>query len=135
MAFTRHETPDEDDFYNSLMKTPQPVTVLNVSKLYDGDEDTQKYFYVRYMLCNTTQEQSVAYNVKYIDGEIVAPEGSKLFPLLSFASGIEDGEIHCLKEDIDNAFEGKTFIMKAKKQKGKTKWYKIIPLQKVDEEV
>lgn len=135
MSFTRHETPDENDFYNSLMKNPQPVSILDVGKLYDGESETQKYFYIKYMLCNTTQEQSVAYNVKYLDGEIVAPEGSKLFPLVSFASGIEDGEIHCTKEDIDNAFKGKTFRMKARKQKGKRAWYKIIPLEEINEGV
>lgn len=136
MSFTRHEPLDEDDFYNALMKKPQPVMVLEVGKMYDvEDKETQKYFYIKYMLCNTTQEQSVAYNVKYIDGEIVAPEGSKLFPLVSFASGIEDGEIHCNKEDIDDFFTDKTFIMKAKKQKGKTKWFKIIPLEEVTAEV
>ena len=135
MSFTRHETPDENDFYNSLMKNPQPVSIVDVGKLYDGESETQKYFYIKYMLCNTTQEQSVAYNVKYLDGEIVAPEGSKLFPLVSFASGIEDGEIHCTKEDIDNAFKGKTFRMKARKQKGKRAWYKIIPLEEIDEGV
>ena len=135
MSFTRHETPDEDDFYNSLVKNPQPVSILDVGKLYDvEDKETQKYFYIKYMLCNTTQEQSVAYNVKYVDGEIVAPEGSKLFPLVSFVSGIEDGEIHCTKQDIDHALQDKTFLMKAKKQKGKTKWYKIIPLKDLSEE-
>ena len=114
MAFTRKETPDESDFYTSLVNNPQNVSILDVGKLYDvEDNDTQKYFYIKYMLCNTTQEQSVAYNVKYIEGEIVAPEGSKLFPLLSFVSGIEDGEIHCTKEDIDNALKNKTFRMKA----------------------
>ena len=134
MSFTRHEAPDEDDFYNALVKHSQPVTVLDVGKLHDvEDKPTQKYFYIKYMLCNTTQEQNVAYNVKYVDGEIVAPEGSKLFPLLSFASSIEDGEIHCTKQDIDEALDGKTFRMKAKKQKGKTAWYKIIPLEDISE--
>ena len=132
MAFTRHETPDEDDFFGALVREPQPVTVLEVGKMYDvEDKPAQKYFYIKYLLCNTTQEQSVAYNVKFIDGEIVAPEGSKLFPLLSFASGIEDGEIHCNKEDIDEFFTDKTFIMKARKQKGKTKWFKLIPIEEV----
>lgn len=136
MSFTRHETPDEDDFYNILMNTPQPVAILDVGKMYDvEDKPAQKYFYIKYMLCNTTQEQSVAYNVKYVDGEIVAPEGSKLFPLLSFVSGIEDGEIHCTKQDIDDALQDKTFLMKAKKQKGKTKWFKIIPLKDLSEGV
>ena len=129
MAFERHETLDEDDFYKSLMKQAQNVSILDVGNLYmSDDKENQAYFYIKFMLCNTTQEQSVAYNVKYIDEEIIAPEGSKLFPLLSFVSGIEDGEIHCTKQDIDEALKDKTFKMKAKKQKGKQVWYKLIPL-------
>lgn len=129
MAFERFDVPDEDDFYQSLVREAQNVTILDVGKLYPSeDKENQAYFYIKYMLCNTTQEQSVAYNVKYIDGTIIAPEGSKLFPLLSFVSGIEDGEIHCTKEDIDKALKNKTFKMKAKRQKGKVKWYKIIPI-------
>lgn len=136
MSFTRHETPDENDFYMTLMKNPQDVEIVDVGKLYDvEDKETQKYFYIKYMLCKTTQEQSVAYNVKYVDGTIIAPEGSKLFPLLSFVSGIEDGEIHCTKQDIDDALQGQTFKMKAKKQKGKRAWYKIIPIDYGEERV
>lgn len=132
MSFERHETPDEDDFYTSLVRTPQNVSIVDVGKLYDvEDNETQKYFYIKYKLCSTAQEQSVAYNVKYVNGTIIAPEGSKLFPLLSFVSGIEDGEIHCKKQDIDDALNGKTFYMKAKKQKGKRAWYKIIPLSRI----
>lgn len=129
MAFKRVETLDEDDFYKSLMKEAQNVSIVNIGDLYESDDkENQAYFYIRFMLCNTTQEQSVAYNVKYIDGEIIVPEGSKLFPLLSFVSGIEDGEIHCLKQDIDDALKDMTFRAKAKKQKGKQTWYKIIPI-------
>lgn len=130
MAFKRVETPDEDDFYKSLMKQAQNVSILDVGNLYmSDDKENQAYFYIRFMLCNTTQEQSVAYNVRFLDGEIIVPEGSKLFPLLSFVSGIEDGEIHCLKQDIDDSLKDKTFKMKAKKQKGKQVWYKLIPLE------
>jgi len=129
MAFERVETPDEDDFYKSLVKQAQNITILDVGNLYKSDDkENQAYFYIKFMLCNTTQEQSVAYNVRYIDGKIIAPEGSKLFPLLSFVSGIEDGEIHCTKEDIDNALKDLTFKAKARKQKGKQTWYKIIPV-------
>ena len=129
MAFERFDVPDEEDFYNSLVKEAQNVTILDIGQLYESDDkENQAYFYIKFMLCNTTQEQSVAYNVKYIDDTIIAPEGSKLFPLLSFVSGIEDGEIHCTKEDIDNALKDKTFKMKARKQKGKVKWYKLIPI-------
>ena len=130
MAFERVETPDEDDFYKSLMKQAQNVLILDVGNLYmSDDKENQAYFYIKYMLCNTTQEQSVAYNVRFIDGTIIAPEGSKLWPLLSFVSGIEDGEIHCTKEDIDDALKDLTFKAKARKQKGKQTWYKIIPLE------
>ena len=133
MSFTGHKALDEDDFYTSLMKNPQPVSILDVGELYDGEKDAQKYFYIKYMLCNTTQEQSVAYSVKYVDGTLIATEGSKLFPLVSFVSGLDDDEIHCTKQDIDEALDGKTFRMKAKKQKGKTAWYKIIPLEDISE--
>ena len=129
MAFKRFETPDEDDFYKSLVKHAQNVSILDVGKLYESDDkENQAYFYIKYMLCNTTQEQSVAYNVKYVNGEIIVPEGAKLYPLLSFVSGIEDGEIHCLKDDIDDALNDLTFKAKAVKQNGKVTWYKIIPL-------
>ena len=135
MAFTGHKALDEDDFYTSLVKNPQPVAVLDVGELYDGEQEAQKYFYIKYLLCNTTQEQSVAYSVKYVDGTLIATEGSKLYPILNFVSGIDDDEIHCTKQDIDDALKGKTFRMKAKKQKGKTAWYKIIPLEDISEEV
>lgn len=135
MAFERFDVPDEDDFYNSLVKEAQNVSILDVGQLYESDDkENQAYFYIKFMLCNTTQEQSVAFNVKYIDGTIIAPEGSKLFPLLSFVSGIEDGEIHCTKEDIDKALKDKTFKMKAKRQKGKVKWYKLIPIARASVE-
>lgn len=130
MAFERHDVPDEDDFYNALVNKAQNVTILDVGKLYESDDkENQAYFYIKFMLCNTTQEQSVAYNVKFIDEKIIVPEGSKLFPLLSFVSGIKDGEIHCTKEDIDHALKDKTFKMGAKKQRGKVKWYKLIPVE------
>lgn len=129
MAFKRFDVPDEDDFYKSLMKEAQNVSILDVGKLYmSDDKENQAYFYIKFMLCNTTQEQSVAYNVRFIDDTIIAPEGSKLFPLLSFVSGIEDGEIHCTKEDIDDALKDLTFKAKVKRQKGKQTWYKIIPV-------
>lgn len=130
MAFERYDVPDEDDFYNALVIKAQNVTILDVGKLYESDDkENQAYFYIKFMLCNTTQEQSVSYNVKYIDEKIIVPEGSKLFPLLSFVSGSDDGEIHCTKEDIDHALKDKTFKMRAKKQRGKVKWYKLIPVE------
>ena len=132
MAFERVETLDENDFYNSLMKQAQNVSILDVGNLYESDDkENQAYFYIKFMLCNTTQEQSVAYNVKYIDEKIIVPEGAKLWPLLSFVSGIQDGEIHCLKQDIDDSLKDLTFKARVQKQKGKQTWYKIIPIERV----
>ena len=132
MSFERVPTLDEDDFYKSLMKQAQNVSILDIGKLYESDDkENQAYFYIKFMLCNTTQEQSVAYNVKYIDEKIIVPEGAKLYPLLSFVSGIQDGEIHCLKEDIDDSLKDLTFKARVKKQKGKQTWYKIIPIERV----
>ena len=133
MSFERVPTLDEDDFYMSLMKQAQNVLILDIGDLYESDDkENQAYFYIKFMLCNTTQEQSVAYNVKYIDGKIIVPEGAKLYPLLSFVSGIQDGEIHCLKQDIDDSLKDLTFKARAKKQKGKQTWYKIIPIERVN---
>ena len=47
MSFTGHKALDEDDFYTSLVKNPQPVAVLDVGELYDGEKDAQKYFYIK----------------------------------------------------------------------------------------
>ena len=135
MAFERVETLDENDFYNSLMKQAQNVSILDVGNLYESDDkENQAYFYIKFMLCNTTQEQSVAYNVKFIDGKIIVPEGAKLYPLLSFVSGIHDGEIHCLKQDIDDSLKDLTFKASAQRQKGKQTWYKIIPIERMVKE-
>lgn len=129
MAFERFDTPDEDDFYKSLMNAPQNVSIIDVGQLYmSEDKENQAYFYIKFKLLKNGQEQSVAYNVKYVNHKIIVPEGSKLFPLLSFVSGIEDGEIHCFKHDIDDSLKDLTFKGKAKKQKGKQTWYKIIPM-------
>ena len=134
MSFKGRNAPDKDDFYTSLTKNPQPVTVLDVGELYDGEKEAQKYFYVKYMLCNTTQEQSVAYSVRYVDGTLIATEGSKIYPLVSFISCLDDDEILFTKEDIDEALKDKTFKMKAKKQKGKNSWYKLVPLEELSSE-
>ena len=134
MSFQGRNAPDDDDFYKSLANNPQPVAVLDVGDMYDGDKEAQKYFYVKYMNCNTTQEQSVAYSVKYADGILIATEGSKIYPLVSFISGLDDDEILFTKEDIDEALKGKTFKMRAKKQKGKTAWYKLVPLEELNME-
>ena len=51
MAFERVETPDEDDFYKSLMKQAQNVLILDVGNLYmSDDKENQAYFYIKYML-------------------------------------------------------------------------------------
>lgn len=135
MAFERVLTLDEDDFYNSLIKTPQNVKIANVGQLYESDDvENGFYFYIDFILCNTSQEQSVAFNVKMDhENKIVIPEGSKLYPLVSFVSGIGNDDIKCYKQDIDSALQDLTFKGKAQKQKGNKTWYKIIPLERAGE--
>lgn len=119
MAFERVEV-NEDDFYKSLMKQPQKIKIMDIGKLYESDDkQNQAYFYITFQICNTTKKQQVSYNVGYVDGKIVVPEGAKLYPLVSFVSDIHDGEIHCLKEDIDDSLKDLTFLAGVQKQKGK----------------
>lgn len=133
MAFERVQAFDEDDFYNSLMKTPQNVKIANIGELYKSDDvENGAYFYIDFLLCRNNQKQSVAFNVK-MDNEnkMTIPEGSKLYPLVSFVSGIANDDIKCYKQDIDDSLQDLTFKGKAQKQKGNKTWYKIIPLERV----
>lgn len=131
MAFERVQV-NEDDFYTSLLKRPQKVQITDIGKLYGSDDkENQAYFYITFMLCDSNQKQQVSYNVGYVDEKIVVPEGAKLYPLVSYVSNIHDGEIHCLKEDIDDSLQDLKFLAGAQKQKGKKTWYKITPIMNV----
>lgn len=136
MAFERVPTLDEDDFYKSLIKAPQIVKIAKVGELYKSDDvEDGAYFYIDFVLCSNGQEQSVAFNVKMDHDKkmIVIPEGAKLYPLVSFVSGIENDDIKCYKQDIDSTLQGLTFKAKALKQRGNRTWHKIIPLERVGE--
>jgi len=59
MSFTGHKALNEDDFYTALMNNPQPVAVLDVGELYDGEKEAQKYFYIKYMLATLHKSRAL----------------------------------------------------------------------------
>lgn len=131
MAFESIPTLDEDEFFKILMEKPQEISIVEVGDFLKSDDvKNGYYFYITYMLNSTSQEKKISYNFKVnYDGKVVIGEGAKLYPLLSYISGIKHGDIRCTKDDISNALnEDLTFKATSSKQKGKKTWWKIIPI-------
>lgn len=123
---------DSDEFHRILMKDPQEVKIVRVDDLRESnDVENGFYFYIQFMLVKTTQEIRIAFNVtKNDEGKLVVGEGAKLYPLLSYVSHIDEGNIKCTKQDIDESLEGLTFKATAIKEKGKKTWYRIRPISR-----
>lgn len=133
MAFESVPSLDDDEFYKILMKNPQEVSIVEMGDFIESDDVKNGfYFYVTFMLKSTSQEKKISYNFKINnDGKVIIGEGAKLYPLLSYVSGIKHDDIRCTKEDIANALDKDlTFKATASKQKGKQTWWKIIPIAK-----
>lgn len=131
MAFESIPSLDDDEFYKILMRNPQQVSIVEVGDFIESDDVKNGfYFYVTFMLNATSQEKKISYNFKVNnDGKVVIGEGAKLYPLLSYVSGIKHGDIRCTKDDIANAFiDDLTFKATSSRQKGKKTWWKIIPI-------
>ena len=131
MAFESIPSLDDDEFYKILMRNPQQVSIVEVGDFIESDDVKNGfYFYVTFMLNATSQEKKISYNFKVNnDGKVVIGEGAKLYPLLSYVSGIKHGDIRCTKDDIANAFNSDlTFKATSSRQKGKKTWWKIIPI-------
>ena len=131
MVFESIPTLDDDDFFKLLIESPQDVGIVGVSDFIKSDEITNGYyFYITYVLCKTGQEKKISYNFKENkEGSVIIGEGAKLYPILSYISGIKHGDIRCMKEDISEGLKGDiTFKASASKQKGKKSWWKIIPI-------
>ena len=63
------------------------------------------------------------------DGKVVIGEGAKLYPILSYISGIKHGDIRCTKKDIAKGLnDNLSFKATSTKQKSKRTWWKIIPI-------
>lgn len=131
MSFESIPSLDDDEFFKILLQKPQQVSIVEVGDFIPSDDvKNGYYFYVTYLLESTSQEKKISYNIKINnDGKIVIGEGAKLYPLLSYISGIKHGDIRCTKEDIAEGLNSDlTFKATSQRQKGKKTWWKIIPI-------
>ena len=131
MAFESIPTLDDDEFFKILLDNPQEISIVEVGDFLESDDvKNGYYFYITHVLNSTSQEKKISYNFKVnYDGKVVIGEGAKLYPLLSYISGIKHGDIRCTKDDIVNAFNSDlTFKATLSRQKGKKTWWKIIPI-------
>lgn len=131
MSFESIPSLDDDEFFKILMREPQEVSIVDVGDFIPSDEIKNGfYFYVTYLLKSTSQEKKISYNFKVNnDGKVVIGEGAKLYPLLSYISGIKHGDIRCTKKDIaEGLSEDISFKATSSRQKGKKTWWKIIPI-------
>ena len=132
MAFESIQNLDDDEFFKILLENPQKISIVEISDFRESDDIPNGfYFYITFMLDATSQEKRISYNFKVNhDGYVVIGEGAKLYPLLSYISGIKHGNIKCTKEDIANGLKGLSFEATSSRQRGKKTWYKIIPISR-----
>lgn len=131
MAFKRVEEIDEDDFLMSMRQNPKTLKIIDVKELRESESGDGGYFYVSFENPESFQSFDMGFNVKMKDnGALYVGSKSKLYPILSYASGIDDGGIECEFEDIKNALEGLTFRAKTRRDKfGNKKYFIIYPVE------
>lgn len=131
MAFKRIEEMDEDDFLMDMRTNPKELIILKVGELRESDsEDGGEYFYMTFQNPENFQTFDMGYNVKRTDdGDLYIGSKSKLYPLLSYVSGIDDGGIECEFSDIVRCLEGLRFKARTKREKyGNKKYFIIFPV-------
>lgn len=130
MAFKRVDEIDEDDFLMSMRQNPKTLKIIDVKELRESESGDGGYFYVSFENPESFQSFDMGFNVKMKDnGALYVGSKSKLYPILSYASGIDDGGIECEFEDIKNALEGLTFRAKTRRDKfGNKKYFIIYPV-------
>ena len=131
MAFKKIEEIDEDDFLMSMRKIPKTLRIIEVKDLKMSDSGEGAYFYTSFENPETFQSFDMGFNVKMNDADsLFIGSKSKLYPILSYASGIDDGGIECEFEDIRNALEGLKFQAKTRREKfGNKKYFIIYPVR------
>lgn len=130
MAFKKVEEMDEDDFLMGMRKASKLLKIIEVKDLRDSESGEGGYFYVSFENPETFQSFDMGFNVKMNDsGSLYVGSKSKLHPILSYASGIDEG-IECDDfEDIRQSLEGLTFRAKARREKfGNKKYFIIYPV-------
>ena len=132
MAFKRRiEEMDKDEFLMGMRTNPKELIILTVGLLKESDsENGGEYFYVTFQNPENLQTFDMGYNVKRTDdGDLYIGSKSKLYPILSYVSGIIDGGIECEYSDIVRSLEGLTFKARTKREKyGNKKYFIIVPV-------
>ena len=131
MAFKRVDEIDEDDFLMSMRNDAKTLKIIDVKELRESESGDGGYFYVSFENPESFQSFDMGFNVKMNDdGFLYVGSKSKLYPILSHASGINDGGIECEFADIQNALEGLTFKAKTRREKfGNKKYFIIYPVE------
>jgi len=131
MAFKKVDEIDEDDFLMAMRESSKLLKIIDVKELRKSESGDGGYFYVSFENPESFQSFDMGFNVKMNEnGDLFVGSKSKLYPILSYASGIDDGGIECEFADIKNALEGLTFKAKTKREKfGNKKYFIIIPVK------
>lgn len=129
MAFKEVDEMDEEDFLLEMRHDAKTLKIIDVKELRASESGDGGYFYASFENPESFQSFDMGFNVKMNDdGLLFVGSKSKLYPILSYASGI-DGGIECEFEDIKNALEGLTFKAKTRRDKfGNKKYFIIYPV-------
>lgn len=130
MAFKKVEEIDEDDFLMSLRTNPKPLKIIEVKDLKESESGEGAYFYTSFENPETFQSFDMGFNVRMnADDSLFVGSKSKLYPILSYATGIDGGIVCDDFEDIRTALEGLTFKAATKREKfGNKKYFIIYPI-------
>lgn len=121
---------DEDDFLMSLRNTPKALRIIDVKDLKFSESGEGAYFYTSFENPDSFQTFDMGFNVKINeDDSLYVGSKSKLYPILSYATGIDGGILCDDFEDIKESLEGLSFMAKTKREKyGNKKYFIIIPV-------
>ena len=128
MSFKKIEELDELDFFMDLKKNPKQLRIVKIGDLRESNKGEGFYFYITFELTSSRQRIDVGYNVQSNGESLIIGEKSKLYPLLSHVSHINDGAISCLKSDIDESLIDFVFEASVRVEKfGSKRYFIIIP--------
>lgn len=128
MSFKKVEELDELDFFMGLKQTPKELEIIKIGDLRESSKGDGLYFYITFRLVETMQTIDVGYNIHSNGESLIIGARSKLYPLLSHVTHINDGAISCLKSDIDEVLKGYKFKASVKVEKfGNKRYFIIIP--------
>ena len=130
MAFKKVKEIDEDEFLMQIKENPQIIKIVNVGELRESEDGEGLYFYITFENPKTLQTFDIGYNVKGNEEDLLfIGMKSKLFPIASYVSGINNDNINCYYSDIKESLEGLEFKASSKREKfGNKKYFMIVPV-------